>query len=168
MKVSGLPIYSRWFQTGQSRLVRVEKYIVTRSSILKSAQPSTERVEKGREEASILRVRAVPSFALVLMGSMDWLTTVIGIFYFGAVEGNPFLADITRTSLVAFTAIKLATTIFVGLLFYQAEKMLLRTQDKNSGSFLCARITLRAAYVIATALLLIAVLNNLIVVAKAI
>ncbi|MCJ7559797.1 DUF5658 family protein [Candidatus Bathyarchaeota archaeon] len=105
---------------------------------------------------------------LVLMGSMDWLTTIIGIFYFGAVEVNPFFADITRTNLVAFTAIKLATTIFVGLLFYQAEKTLLRTQDKNRRSFLCARITLRGAYIITTAVLLIAVLNNLIVVVKAI
>jgi len=105
--------------------------------------------------------------ALVLIGSMDWLTTMVGIAYFGAVENNPVLADITRTNLVAFTAIKLATTVFVGLLFYQAEKTLLRTQDKNSRSFLCARVTLRSAYIVATVLLLFAVLNNLIVVARA-
>ena len=114
----------------------------------------------------MLRIRAVPSLALVLMGSMDWLTTVIGIAYFGAVEGNPFLADITRTSLPAFTAIKLFTTIFVGLLFYKAEKTLLRTQNQDTGSFRFARIMLRVAYITATAFLLIAVLNNLIVVVK--
>jgi hypothetical protein len=102
------------------------------------------------------------------MGSMDWLTTIIGIVYFGAVEGHPFLADITRTSLPVFTAIKLSTTIIVGLMFYTAEKTLLRTPDKNTRSFKCARIILRAAYVIATAFLLVAVLNNLIVVVKAI
>lgn len=99
---------------------------------------------------------------------MDWLTTIIGIFYFGAVEGNPFLADIARTSLPAFTAIKLATTIFVGLLFYQGERILLRIQDKTSGSFQCTRIILRGAYVAATVFLLIAVLNNLNVVVRAI
>jgi hypothetical protein len=114
----------------------------------------------------MLRIRAVPSLALVLIGSMDWLTTIIGIVYFGAVEGNPFLADITRTSLPAFTAIKLFTTIFVGLLFYKADKMLLRTQDKSTRSFRFARIILRVAYITATALLLVAVLNNLIVVFK--
>jgi predicted secreted protein len=102
------------------------------------------------------------------MGSMDWLTTIIGIVYFGAVEGNPFLAEITRTSLPAFTAIKLSTTIIVGLLFYKAEKTLLRTQDKNSRSFRCTRIMLRGTYIAATVFLLIAVLNNLIVVARAI
>ena len=116
----------------------------------------------------MLRIQAVPSLSLILMGSMDWLTTIIGIVYFGAVEGNPFLADITRTSLPAFTAIKLSTTIIVGLLFYKAEKMLLKTHDKNNQSFKCARILLRIAYIIATAILLIAVLNNLLVVVKAI
>ena len=121
-----------------------------------------------REEASILRVRAVPCLSFILMGSMDWLTTIIGIVYFGAVEGNPFLAEIARISLPAFTAIKLSTTIVVGLLFYTAEKTLLRTQDKNSLSFRCTRIILRGAYIAATVFLLIAVLNNLIVVARAI
>jgi hypothetical protein len=121
-----------------------------------------------REEASILRIKAVPCLSFILMGSMDWLTTIIGIAYFGAVEGNPFLAEIARTSLPAFTAIKLSTTIIVGLLFYKAEKTLLRTPDKNSLSFRCTRIILRGAYIAATVFLLIAVLNNLIVVARAI
>ena len=124
-------------------------------------------VEKGKEETGILRVRAVPSLSLVLIGSMDWLTTIIGIVYFGAVEGNPFLADITQSSLPVFTAIKLSTTIMIGLMFYTAEKTLLRTPDKNTLSFKCARIILRAAYVVATALLVIAVINNLLVVAQA-
>jgi hypothetical protein len=121
-----------------------------------------------REEASILRIRAVPCLSLILVGSMDWLTTIIGIVYFGAVEDNPFLAEIARISLPAFTAIKLSTTIIVGLLFYKAEKTLLRTPDKNSRSFQCTRIILRGTYIAATVFLLITVLNNLIVVARAI
>jgi hypothetical protein len=99
---------------------------------------------------------------------MDWLTTIIGILYFGAVEGNPFIADVARTSLPAFTAIKISTTILVGLWFYKAERILLRTQDKNSRSFRCTCIILKGAYIAATVLLLIAVLNNLIVVVRAI
>jgi len=113
----------------------------------------------------MLRIRTVPYLSFILMGSMDWLTTIIGIAYFGAIESHPFLAEITRTSLPAFTAIKLSTTIIVGLLFYKAEKTLLRVQDKNSRSFRFTRIILRGAYMTATVLLLIAVLNNLIVVA---
>jgi hypothetical protein len=124
-------------------------------------------VEGRKEKASMLRIRAVPSLSLILMGSMDWLTTIIGIVYFGAVEGNPFLADIVSTSLPVFTAIKLSTTIIIGLLFYKAERTLLRTSDKNTRSFRYARIVLRVAYVAAMVLLLFAVLNNLSVVVRA-
>jgi hypothetical protein len=127
-----------------------------------------EIVRERREEASILKIRAVPSLALVLIGSMDWLTTIIGILYFGAFEGNPFIADIARTSLPAFTAIKLSIIMFAGLLFCMAERILLRTQDKNSRSFRYTRFILRGAYIAATVFLLIAVLNNLIVFARAI
>ena len=115
----------------------------------------------------MLRIRAVPSLSLILMGSMDWLTTIIGIVYFGAVEGNPVLAEITQTSLLLFTVIKLSTTVMVGLLFYKAEKTLLGSADKSTKSFRCARIILRVAYIAATGLLLSAVVNNLIVVANA-
>ena len=116
----------------------------------------------------MLRIRTVPSLSLILMGSMDWLTTIVGIAFFGAIEANPFLADITQISLPLFTVIKLSTTIMVGLLFYKAEKTLLGTPDKNTRSFKIARITLRAAYISAILLLLSAVLNNLIVVVNAI
>jgi hypothetical protein len=101
------------------------------------------------------------------MGTMDWLTTIIGISYFGAVESNPFMAGLTSTSLVTFTAVKLATTVLVALLFYKAEKTLLVAPNKSSRSFTLTRIILRAAYVVATALLLAAVVNNLLVVARA-
>lgn len=100
------------------------------------------------------------------MGYLDWLTTIIGIAYFGAVELNPLFADLTRTNLVAFTAVKLTTTIFLGLLAYLGERMLQRLKDENSTSFLCTRIILIGGYLIATTVLLATILNNLIVVAK--
>lgn len=119
-------------------------------------------------EAGIFRIRAVPSLALVLMGLMDWLTTTIGIFYCGAVESNPFIAGIAGSSLPAFTVVKLSATLFAGLLFYQGERLLFGTQDKTKLSFKCARIMLRGAYIAATVFLLMAVVNNLIVVVSAI
>jgi hypothetical protein len=102
------------------------------------------------------------------MGSLDWLTTIIGMVYFGAVESNPFMAGLTSTSLVTFTAVKLATTVFVALLFYKAEKTMIITPDKTSRSFMITRLVLRVAYIIVTALLLAAVVNNLLVVICAI
>lgn len=120
-----------------------------------------------KEKANVLRGKRVPCLSLILMGSMDWLTTIVGIAYFGAVESNPFLAEITRTSLPAFTAIKLFTTVIIGLLFYNAEKMLLRVEDRSSRAFQFTRVILRGAYLTATLLLLSAVVNNLIVVVSA-
>ncbi len=102
------------------------------------------------------------------MGSMDWLTTVVGINYFGAVEANPFIANIAHQSLPAFTVVKLFTTLIVGLVFYQANKCLLKTSDKTTRSFKWTRLILRTAYIGATAMLLVAVINNLLIVIQAI
>ena len=116
----------------------------------------------------MFQVRAFPSLALVLAGSMDWLTTVIGLTYFGAIEANPFIAGVASQSLPLFTAIKLCTTFVVGLIFYQANRSLQQTQDKTSKSFKWTKIVLRTAYIGATAMLLFAVVNNLIIVINAI
>lgn len=99
---------------------------------------------------------------------MDWLTTIIGITYFGAVESNPFMAGLTSTSLVTFTAVKLTTTMLMALLFYKAEKTLQVAPNKTSRTFILTRVILRVAYAITTALLLAAVVNNLLVVAHVI
>ncbi len=110
-----------------------------------------------------VRVRAFPSSALILAGSMDWLTTVIGLNYFGAVEANPFISGVAHQNLFAFTAIKLLTTLMVGLIFYQANKFLLKTEDKTTKSFKWTKLTLKLAYGGATAMLIVAVINNLLV-----
>jgi Na+/H+ antiporter NhaD/arsenite permease-like protein len=114
----------------------------------------------------MLRVRGFPSLTLVLMGYMDWFTTIIGIAYFGAVEINPLMAELTQTNLAAFTAVKLTSSIFVGLLYYQGEKMLQRLEEKKSKSFLRARTILRTGFVVATVVLLSAVINNIFVISK--
>ena len=102
------------------------------------------------------------------MGSMDWLTTIIGIVYFGAVEGNPFLATLAVTNLPAFTAIKLGTAFFVGFLFYQAEKNLNRVEDKKSKGFVRMRFLLIGAYLASLVFLMFAVVNNILTVAAVI
>ena len=99
---------------------------------------------------------------------MDWLTTTIGVLYFGAVERNPFLAGITMTSMSAFSVIKLAATVFAGLLFYQAEKTLMKVQDKNSKAFVRTSYVLRGACTAVIIFLLITVLNNIIAIVRAI
>jgi hypothetical protein len=101
------------------------------------------------------------------MGSLDWLTTIIGIFYVGAAEANPFLMEIAGTNLLTFTVIKLFTTVLVGFLFYKAEKNLMHAQNRTTKTFRYMQLLIRGAYIAATTFLLVAVLNNLFVLAKA-
>ncbi len=57
---------------------------------------------------------------LVLMGTLDWLTTILGVAVFGATEVNPLLTGLTTTNLVLFTTLKLGIVAVIGLLFYKA------------------------------------------------
>lgn len=103
---------------------------------------------------------------LALLGSIDWLTTIIGITYFGAVESNPFIADLAHENLLAFSVIKLGTAFFSSFLFFQAEKIMNRTEIKNSRRFALTRCLLRGAYVASLIVLLVAVVNNVLTVAS--
>ena len=49
-----------------------------------------------------LKADVFPSFLIVLMGSIDAITTVIGVLYFGASELNPFMTGIVNTNIAAF------------------------------------------------------------------
>jgi len=116
----------------------------------------------------MLRIKAVPSLIFILAGAMDWLATIIGVTWFGAVESNPFIANVVSSSLPIFAALKLTATLFFGLFFYLCARMLLKTQYTNIRSCQYARIILKSACITVTVLLLIAVVNNLIVVARSI
>ena len=121
---------------------------------------------RAEAEIDMLRIKTIPSFAFILVGSMDCLSTVIGISYFGAIELNPVLSRITSTNLAAFVAIKLTAVLIVALMFHQANKALTNSQDKNTGTFKLANKTLKVSYLIATAVLLAAVVNNIIAFAR--
>ena len=112
-------------------------------------------------------IRAFPPLLIVLVGTLDCVTTVTGILFFGAVECNPFLAGVVSTNLPAFMILKMVTTVFVGIIFFQANKILLQTSDKTSKAFKWTSYTLKAAYVGIVAFLAIVVCNNLIVLARA-
>ena len=91
----------------------------------------------------MMKIRTYPTLLLALMGSMDCFTTVIGIIYFGAVELNPFIAGVVSTNIAAFVVLKLTTTVFVCLIFVQAEKSLMKTQNitakPSRGHAICSK-----------------------------
>jgi len=57
---------------------------------------------------------------IILVGLIDWLTTISGILFFGATEVNPLLSALTRSSLILFSVVKLGAVVLVGFVFYTA------------------------------------------------
>ncbi len=114
-----------------------------------------------------LRVGAFPSMLLLLMGTMDCITTVIGIMYFGAVECNPLMSGIISTNITAFVVLKLTTTVFVFLIFVQAKKILNKSQNKTSRAFTATQKLLKVALNGVIAFLVVVVSNNLVVLVQA-
>lgn len=98
---------------------------------------------------------------MILMGSMDCLTTVIGTLYFGTVELNPLIASLVSNNLPAFVVVKLTVTVTVGLIFVLAEKTLIKTLNRETRSFRVTQNMLRAAFVGIILFLTIVVANNI-------
>ena len=68
--------------------------------------------------------------ALVLVGFLDWLTTVVGVAFFGASETNPLLVGLVSSNMVLFSAVKLFAVVAGGLAFYKAVGL---STDFNTG-----------------------------------
>jgi hypothetical protein len=110
-----------------------------------------------------LKSDVFPSFILILMGSIDCLTTVIGVLYFGASELNPLMTGIVSTNIVAFLALKISATFLIGFTYILAKRSLNRILNKESKSFKYSNRLLKIAYTGLMVFLLIVILNNLII-----
>ncbi len=62
-------------------------------------------------------------FLIVLMGALDWLTTMASVLGFNAKEINPFLSAVTGPSLVLFSFVKLRAILVAGIAFHKASSM---------------------------------------------
>jgi hypothetical protein len=93
---------------------------------------------------------------IILIGTIDWATTIVGVLFFGATETNPLLACLTKTNMVLFSAIKLSAITLTGLAFYKAEAKAKIT--KQISPF--ARNFLRSGYAISIFALTLVVVNN--------
>jgi hypothetical protein len=121
-----------------------------------------------KEQTETFAVRTAPSFPsilLVLVGTADLLTTIVGVAYFGAVEINPLMANLVSTNLPAFAALKLASTLVIAATFYQAKKMLPQTPNKTFGG---TQALFKIAYAAALFFLIVIVANNIVSIAQAI
>ena len=123
-----------------------------------------ERSNREKEKASMyfaLKSDIFPSFILILMGSIDCLTTVIGVLYFGAAELNPLMAGIISNNIVAFLALKISATFLIGFTYILAKRSLNRTLNKESKSFKYSNRLLKVTYTGLMVFLFIVIVNNL-------
>lgn len=111
----------------------------------------------------VLKSGLFPSFILILMGSIDCLTTAIGVKYFGAVELNPLITGIVSTNITAFLALKISATFLIGATYILARRTLTKIQNKDSKSFKIYSMSMNIAYTGLVVFLIIVVVNNLII-----
>ena len=108
-----------------------------------------------------LKAEVFPSFLIILLGSIDCITTVIGVTYFGAAELNPFMTGIVSTNIIAFLALKISATFLIGFTYILAKKTLNKSVDKNTKTFKYSNRFMKVAYAGLTIFLIITVINNL-------
>jgi hypothetical protein len=113
-----------------------------------------EARKRGR---SVVRKEVLFCTTLILIGTIDWLTTTIGVVFFGATETNPLLAGLTQSNMLIFSAVKLSAVILAGLVFYKAET---KTKISNQVSPF-AKNLLNSGYVISLFTLTALVANNI-------
>ncbi len=70
--------------------------------------------------------RTIPIFfsTILIVGFLDWLTTVTGILFCGATEVNPLMSGLTSSSMVLFSAVKLTAVALAGVAFYKAAAII--------------------------------------------
>ena len=110
-----------------------------------------------------LKAEVFPSFLIILLGSIDCITTVVGVMYFGASEINPFMTGIVNSSIAGFLALKISATLLIGFTYIYAKRTLNKAMDKSTKAFKVSSKVMKGAYVGLMIFLLITVINNLIV-----
>jgi hypothetical protein len=97
--------------------------------------------------------------SIMILGTIDWLTTATGILLFGATELNPFLIGLTQTNMIIFSTVKFVATTFTSLAFYRAFCI---TSQKCNYWCLTKRF-LKRGYSMTTLLLMAVVGSNMII-----
>jgi hypothetical protein len=94
------------------------------------------------------------------MGFLDWLTTVLGVLYFGAVEINPLFAGIIDSNILVYSGIKLSIAVLIGFLFYKGYAI----EKKPGINSHLGKLFLSSGYFASLMALTVVVANNIIAV----
>jgi hypothetical protein len=110
-----------------------------------------------------VKTNILPSFVLLLMGTMDCVTTIIGVLFFGATETNPVLVGVVNSNIAVFTVLKLTATFCIAGTYILSKSMLDRTVDKTTHSFRISNVFVKATYAGLVLFLIAVVANNFLV-----
>ncbi len=110
-----------------------------------------------------IKAEVLPSFLIILLGSIDCVTTIIGVMYFGASELNPFMTGIVNSSISVFLMLKISATFLIGFTYLLAKKTLNESMDKGSKTFKYSSKLMKVTYAGLMVFLLITIINNLVV-----
>jgi hypothetical protein len=114
-----------------------------------------------KQGRSMVKKEVLFCTTLILIGTIDWLTTTIGIVFFGASETNPLLAGLTQSNMLIFSFVKLLAVTITGVIFYMAE-----TKAKTIKGSLFTKNLLNSGYIISLFTLTAVVANNITSIAK--
>jgi hypothetical protein len=108
-----------------------------------------------------LKAELFPSLLLIMLGSIDAVTTVVGVMYFGATELNPLMTGIVHTNMIAFLVLKVSATFLIGFTYILAKRTLDKSINKENRAFRYSNRLMKIAYGGLMVFLLITVINNL-------
>jgi hypothetical protein len=110
-----------------------------------------------------VKANILPSFVLLLMGTMDCVTTVIGVLFYGATETNPIMVGVINSNIAVFTVLKLTATFCIAGTYTLSKIMLDRTVDKSTRSFRIGNVFVKAIFASIAIFLIVVVVNNFVI-----
>jgi hypothetical protein len=114
------------------------------------------RETRQEQLTSVVKKEILFCTTIILIGTLDWLTTLVGVVFFGATETNFLLAGLTQSNLLLFSAVKLCSITLTGLIFYKAETKAKLTSQISP----LAKKFLTSGYAICLLILSLVVANN--------
>lgn len=95
----------------------------------------------------------------LVIGLMDWVTTVIGLTFFGASEANPLMSGLSVSNIFLFSFVKLFAVTITGLALYKAASI--SVASNNGWSF--SKGIVNGGYALTFVILSFVVANNFLV-----
>jgi hypothetical protein len=94
----------------------------------------------------------------LVLGILDWLTTIIGLTFFGSSEQNVMLASFIEFNPLVFSILKLSVVVTVSLCLFKAASL-----SNCTHGWGCTKGVLNISYLMTAVSLMAVVANNVLV-----